>query len=71
VVSVIFDLFSKRNDDKYRVGISHDVTTSRLGYSKTAGTTEGAFGYETTFAGYGDNTPASNKLLGKRCYDFY
>jgi type IX secretion system PorP/SprF family membrane protein len=71
VVSVIFDLFSKRNDDKYRVGISHDATISQIQYSKTAGTTEGSLSYVTTFPGYQDDTPANNKLLGKRCYDFY
>ena len=71
VLSVIFDIFSKRNDDKYRVGVSHDVTTSQLSYSKTAGTTEGSLIYETTFPGYGDASSQNNRLLGKRCYDFY
>jgi type IX secretion system PorP/SprF family membrane protein len=71
VLSLIFDLFSKSNNDKYRVGISHDVTTSKIQYSKTAGSTEGALSYETTFQGYGEDTPANNKSIGKRCYDFY
>jgi type IX secretion system PorP/SprF family membrane protein len=71
VISVIFDLFSKKSDDKYRVGISHDVTTSQIQYSKTAGTTEGSLSYETSFPSYNSEETPNNRLLGKRCYDFY
>ncbi|EHQ28676.1 PorP/SprF family type IX secretion system membrane protein [Mucilaginibacter paludis] len=70
VVSVIFDLFGRDGNDKTRLGLSHDITTSSLPYSKTAGSTEGALSYETTFPGHGkyDYVRRSD---GNRCYDFY
>ena len=71
--SLIFDLFMKKDYyDKVRLGLSHDFTTSKLGYGNTAGTTEGAVIYETTIfdnSGYNSSTYKSN--YGRRCYDFY
>ena len=74
VVSVILDLFVKRDYyDKLRFGFSHDAALSRLNYTQTAGSTEGALSYETTFpyrssgaASYSDRSSSGN-----RCYDFY
>jgi len=71
VLSLIFDVFLRSDSyDKVRLGVSHDVTTSKIQYGNTSGTTEGALSYETTFpnrvqSGY-------NRVSGsKRCYDFY
>jgi len=69
VISVIFDLFSGKTDDHIRLGLSHDATTSKLNYSRTAGTTEGAFSYETTLPGR--DQPYARSGYGKKCYDFY
>lgn len=73
VVSFIFDLFKQRDsDNKFRFGLSHDAATSKLPYTRTAGTTEGAFSYETTLNegnNYYYRGVKSND--GKRCYDFY
>ena len=74
VFSLILDIFSKRDYyDKVRFGFSHDATTSKLGYNNTAGTTEGALIYETTFSGssnYNRNYYRNNNY-SKKCYDFY
>lgn len=74
VVSLILDLFSKKDYyDKVRFGFSHDATISNLGYSNTAGTTEGALVYETTLSGSSESRRESYRRnnYSKRCYDFY
>ncbi len=72
VVSLIFDLFVKRDyDDKLRLGLSHDATTSKLPYSNTSGTTEGALSYETTVGRGGNGGRSSKNPNGTKCYDFY
>lgn len=69
VISLIFDIFTGSSNDKVRFGASHDATTSRLPYTKTSGTTEGALSYETTFPGHrGDGRVTEGN---KKCYDFY
>jgi type IX secretion system PorP/SprF family membrane protein len=73
VLSLIFDLF-KRSDSyhKIRFGISHDATTSKLNYTNTAGTTEGAFVYETEFPGRDYNSSGrKHSDYGNKCYKFY
>lgn len=72
VISVIFDLFTRRSSDsKIRFGFSHDATSSKLGYGNTAGTTEGALIYESTlFDNYNFNSHRFNND-SKKCYDFY
>lgn len=68
VVSFIFDLFvNKDSGEKFRLGVSHDASTSRLNYSSTSGTTEGSISYETPLRS--DNY--SKFQTGRRCYDFY
>jgi len=68
VFSVIFDIFTKRNNgEKIRLGISHDATTSKLNYSNTGGTTEIGVGYEQYFP----NSKNYGRYNGLRCYDFY
>ena len=74
VISLILDIFVKKDYyDKLRLGFSHDATISTLNYTNTAGSTEGAFSYETTFpyrnSGVGSN--GKENSYGKRCYDFY
>ncbi|MFD2163557.1 PorP/SprF family type IX secretion system membrane protein [Paradesertivirga mongoliensis] len=65
VVSFIFDLFSKNaKNQKYRFGVSHDATTSKLNYGNTSGTSEVSFGFET---GESQNKGYSTV----KCYDFY
>lgn len=50
VLSLIFDLFKKSDSySKVRVGVSHDATTSKINYTNTGGTTEGAVVFETEF----------------------
>lgn len=72
VVSFIFDLFNGNRESKTRFGISHDAGVSKLPYTNTAGTTEGAFSYETTFPGSGSyNNYRNGGSLGLKCYDFY
>lgn len=73
VLSVIFDLFVKRDyNDKLRMGISHDATTSKLPYGRTAGTTEGALNYETVInQGQNGNRSQYRGHYGNKCYDFY
>jgi len=72
VLSFIFDLFNANRSDKTRFGISHDAGVSKLPYTNTAGTTEGAFSYETTFPGSGSYRGYPNgNSSGLKCYDFY
>lgn len=65
VISLIFDIFtSSYKNQKLRLGVSHDATTSKLNYSNTSGTSELSIGFETGEArdrGY-------NSL---KCYNFY
>jgi len=73
VVSVIFDLF--KNSDSYnkvRLGISHDATTSKLNYTNTGGSTEGAMVFETEFPGRTESRyiRMRNARFNK-CYKFY
>lgn len=68
VLSVIFDIFTKRNNgEKIRLGLSHDATTSKLNYTNTGGTTEIGVGYEQYFP----NSKGYKQYNGLRCYDFY
>ncbi|MET4082467.1 type IX secretion system PorP/SprF family membrane protein [Pedobacter sp. UYP30] len=68
VFSAIFDIFSKnKNGEKFRVGISHDATTSKLNYANTGGTTELGVSYQKYFPGSGNY----GEYNGLRCYDFY
>jgi len=73
VISLIFDLFTRRDSyDKLRFGISHDATLSGLGYSNTAGTTEGALDYETTLnPNASSNGTDYRGNYGNKCYSFY
>lgn len=74
VVSLILDIFNRRDSyDKVRVGISHDATTSKLNYTNTSGSTEGAITWETSFPNRASNGGGlGNRYnFGKRCYDFY
>lgn len=68
VLSVIFDIFNRRNNgEKFRIGLSHDATISKLNYTNTAGTSEIGLGYEK----YWDNSSNYGRANGLRCYDFY
>ena len=73
VLSVIFDLF--KNSDSYskvRVGVSHDATTSKLNYTNTGGTTEGAMVFETEFPGRAQSRYVRlRNARFNRCYRFY
>ena len=69
--TLILDLFPRRDTyDKLRVGVSHDATTSKLSWGKTAGTTEAAVNYEIIFPN-SSKSYFNNQNIGKRCYDFY
>ncbi|WP_069661269.1 PorP/SprF family type IX secretion system membrane protein [Arcticibacter eurypsychrophilus] len=71
VVSLIFDVFLRKDMyDKVRLGVSHDATISKIQYGNTAGTTEGALSYETTFPSRGQ-IDRGHRSTGNRCYDFY
>ena len=68
VFSVIFDIFNRRtNGEKFRIGISHDATTSKINYTNTGGTSEIGLGYEK----YWSNSTNYGRANGLRCYDFY
>jgi type IX secretion system PorP/SprF family membrane protein len=68
VFSVIFDIFNRRtNGEKFRLGISHDATTSKINYSYKGGTSEIGLGYEK----YWPNSSNGGRANGLRCYDFY
>ncbi|QPH37949.1 PorP/SprF family type IX secretion system membrane protein [Pedobacter endophyticus] len=68
VFSVIFDIFNRKtNGEKFRLGISHDATTSKINYSNTGGTSEIGVGYEKYF----QNSSNGGRANGLRCYDFY
>jgi type IX secretion system PorP/SprF family membrane protein len=72
VFSLIFDIFSKKDYyDKVRLGLSHDATTSKLGYGNTSGSTEVAFVYETSFPNSSSFGGGRTSNFGKKCYDFY
>jgi type IX secretion system PorP/SprF family membrane protein len=68
VVSLIFDFFlNKRDNEKMRVGLSHDATTSKINYTNTSGTTEASIGYEK----YWQNSTRIKRYNGLRCSSFY
>jgi type IX secretion system PorP/SprF family membrane protein len=68
VVSLIFDILGGgKTGDKWRLGLSHDATTSKINYTNTSGTTEASVGYQT----YLRNSENYQKFNGLRCYDFY
>jgi len=68
VFSVMFDIFNRRtNGEKFRLGISHDATTSKINYTNTGGTSEIGVGYEKYF----QNSSNGGRSNGLRCYDFY
>jgi len=69
VLSLSFDIFSRSDSyDKVRLGVSHDATLSKLGYSASGGSTEGALSWETRIR---RNEGNSRESYGKRCFDFY
>jgi type IX secretion system PorP/SprF family membrane protein len=74
VLSLIFDIF-KRPDrySRMRFGISHDATTSKINYTNTAGTTEGAFVYEMDLPNRGNASGGNNRnsSYANKCYKFY
>jgi type IX secretion system PorP/SprF family membrane protein len=68
VVSLIFDILGRgKAGEKWRVGLSHDATTSRINYTNTSGTTEASVGYQS----YLRNSANYEKFNGLKCYDFY
>jgi len=67
VLSFIVDLGSRRSGEKFRLGISHDATASKLNYTNTSGTTEASVGYQTFFR----NTSNYEKFRGLQSYYFY
>lgn len=68
VFSIIFDIFNRKtNGEKFRLGISHDATTSKINYTNTGGTSEIGVGYEK----YYKNSSGGGRANGLRCYDFY
>ena len=73
VFSVILDLFRPdRTSSKFRLGLSHDATTSKINYSSTSGTSEAAFVFETDIPGRSEaryNRRADNNF--NKCYNFY
>ncbi len=73
VFSVILDLFRpEQTGSKFRVGLSHDATTSKINYTTTGGTTEGALVFETEIPGRSEaryNRTRNNNF--NRCYKFY
>jgi type IX secretion system PorP/SprF family membrane protein len=74
VFSLIFDIFSKKGyAEKIRMGLSHDATTSKLGYGNTSGTTEAAFVYESSIFNSTNSGGGNSRFgnYGKKCYDFY
>jgi type IX secretion system PorP/SprF family membrane protein len=69
VLSLSFDIFSRSDSyDKVRLGVSHDATLSKIGYSASGGSTEGALTWESTLK---NNDGNRSENFGKRCYDFY
>jgi hypothetical protein len=48
VVTLSLDLFDRRYNetDRVRVGMAYDATTGKLGFSRSAGSAEGAFIWE-------------------------
>lgn len=73
VFSVIFDLFRNAGSaNKFRLGVSHDATTSKINYSTTGGTTEGALVYETEIPGRSEARYIRERNNSfNRCYKFY
>lgn len=73
VVSVILDLFKNSDSySKFRVGLSHDATTSKLNYTNTGGTTEGALVFETEFPGRTEAKYRRDREQNwMKCYKFY
>lgn len=73
VFSLMLDLF--RNYDtpnKLRIGLSHDATTSKVNYTNTAGTTEGAIVYEAEIPGRAQARYYRTRAESfNRCYKFY
>jgi type IX secretion system PorP/SprF family membrane protein len=68
VVSLVFDLlFNRDSGEKLRFGLSHDASTSKVGYSNTSGTTEGSLSYQTPLTRDQDYRYSG----GPRCYHFY
>lgn len=73
VLSVIFDIFKKGDKtSKFRLGASHDATTSKLNYTSTGGTTEGALVFETEIPGRAEARYLRDRSNNfNRCYKFY
>lgn len=65
VLSFIFDIFTNRkNNQKVRLGFSHDATMNKLNYGNTSGTSEVSIGFETG--------ESNNQEFGAgKCYEFY
>lgn len=67
VVSLVFDLFlHKDTGEKMKFGLSHDASTSQIGYCSSSGTTEGSLSYQTPITHQNDY-----RYDGPRCYNFY
>lgn len=73
VFSIILDLFKRDgNTSKFRLGISHDATTSKVNYTNTSGTTEGALAFETEIPGRAEARYIRERNNNfNRCYKFY
>ncbi|WP_316808568.1 PorP/SprF family type IX secretion system membrane protein [Pedobacter agri] len=74
VLSLIFDIFKHRDSNsRMRFGVSHDATTSRINYTNTGGTTEGAFVYEMDLPNRGNASGYNNRgsSYANKCYKFY
>jgi hypothetical protein len=68
VISLTFDLiFNHDTGEKMKFGLSHDASTSKIGYSNTSGTTEGSLSYQTPMTREQDYRYTG----GPRCYHFY
>ncbi len=73
VLSVILDLFKKSGgSSKFRLGLSHDATTSKINYTSTGGTTEAALVFETEIPGRAEARYIRDRNNNfNRCYKFY
>ena len=71
VISIILDIFSNRDNNNIRLGLSHDATTSKLGYGNTGGTTEGALILESNIFNNFNYRSSHHNNDSRRCYEFY
>jgi type IX secretion system PorP/SprF family membrane protein len=72
VFSVILDLFRNNGTNKLRLGISHDATISKVNYTNTGGTTEGALALEMEIPGRAEARYIRTRNNNfNKCYKFY